>query len=133
MPTIVLDTNLFVAAGFNPGSTSARIVAAVEDGHLRMIWNEQTRGEIEHVVRRIPPLAGQDLTFLFRSEHRYDGPTDPQRFEHIPDPDDRKFAALAAATGATLVTMDEHLLGSRHVTDISILTPREFVEQYPIE
>jgi len=34
---VVLDTNVFVAAGFNPGSHSARLVEAVHDGRLRMV------------------------------------------------------------------------------------------------
>ena len=33
---VVLDTNVFVAAGFNPGSHSARLVEAVRDGRLGM-------------------------------------------------------------------------------------------------
>ena len=35
----MLDTNVFVAAGFNPGSHSAWLVEAVRDGRLRMIWD----------------------------------------------------------------------------------------------
>jgi PIN domain len=54
MPTgpgdVVLDTNVFVAAGFNPGSHSARLVEAVRDGRLRMVWNDATHAEIEHVM-----------------------------------------------------------------------------------
>ena len=42
---VVLDTNVFVAAGFNPGSHSARLVEAVRDRRLRMIWDEATREE----------------------------------------------------------------------------------------
>src|SRR5947209_9895048 len=54
---VVLDTNVFVAAGFNPGSHSARLVEAVRDGRLRMVWNDATRTEIEHVMRQIPRLS----------------------------------------------------------------------------
>src|SRR5690242_20609336 len=49
--SVVLDTNVFVAAGFNPGSHSARLVEAVRDGRLRMIWDDTTRAEIEQVMR----------------------------------------------------------------------------------
>ena len=34
MNGVVIDTNVFVAAGFNTRSTSARIVAAVREGHF---------------------------------------------------------------------------------------------------
>jgi predicted nucleic acid-binding protein len=127
VPAVVLDTNLFVAAGFNPKSHATRVLAAVRAGDLRLVWDEPTRRETEHVVGKIPPLAGTDLSDLFRPEERYDGSTDPDRFGSVPDPADRKFAALAAAAGAVLVTLDRHLLEGRSVAGNLILTPTEFV------
>lgn len=35
---IVLDTNVFIAAGFNPASASAHLLAAVHNRQIRMIW-----------------------------------------------------------------------------------------------
>src|SRR2546425_7311092 len=67
----ILDTNVFVAAGFKPSSRSARIVDAVRAGRLRMVWNDATRREIERVLSRIPPLRGEDVSELFRDEDRY--------------------------------------------------------------
>src|SRR5213082_1495115 len=54
---VVLDTNVFVAAGFNPGSHSARLVEAVRDGRLRMVFDDAIHAEIEHVMRQIPRLS----------------------------------------------------------------------------
>jgi predicted nucleic acid-binding protein len=62
---VVLDTNVFVAAGFNPSSHSACLVEAVRDGRLRMVWNNATRAEIEHVMRRIPRLSRTRIADLF--------------------------------------------------------------------
>jgi uncharacterized protein len=101
-PAMVLDTNVFVAAGFNPRSASAKIVAAVKQGQVRMVWNEATRREIEYIMQHIPPLRAHAVSNLFRPEDRYIVATHPERFAFIPDPDDRKFAALAHAAGATL-------------------------------
>jgi predicted nucleic acid-binding protein len=42
-PSVVLDTNVFVAAGFNPRNASTKIVEAVKLEQLRMVWNEATR------------------------------------------------------------------------------------------
>ena len=42
MTRIVIDTNVFVAAGFNPRSAAARILAGVRDGRFQLIWNEPT-------------------------------------------------------------------------------------------
>jgi uncharacterized protein len=127
---IVVDTNLFVAAGLNPESDSARILEAVRAGTLRLVWDEATRRETEFIVGKIPPLRGTDLSAFFTSDSRYDGLTDPDAFDFIPDPADRKFVALAAATGAVLVTSDRHLLDGRPHSGVMILTPSEFVRQY---
>jgi predicted nucleic acid-binding protein len=127
---VILDTNVWVAAGFNPDSSSARIVEAISDGRLRMVWNKETRRESERIVQRIPPLAWKRFADLFRPEDRFEGVTEPERFEYISDPDDRKFAALAAATGATLITNDEHLLAHRQRSDVSIIEPSEFGQQH---
>jgi predicted nucleic acid-binding protein len=123
---VVLDTNVFVGAGFNPRSASAKIVDAVRKGQLRMIWNDATRREIERIMRQIPPSRAQGVSDLFRSEDRYDAPIHRERFAFIPDPDDRKFAALAQAAGATLVSNDDHLLNYRDRTDVPVLTPGGF-------
>ena len=91
----MLDTNVFVAAGFNRGSHSAWLVEAVRDGRLRMVWDNATRAEIEHVIRQIPRLSWTHIADLFRAEDRFGGSTHPEAFGFVPDPADRKFAALA--------------------------------------
>lgn len=127
MPSpVVLDTNVLVAAGFNPRSASAKIVDAVKRGELRMVWDDATRREIERIVKQIPPLRAHGVAQLFRPEDRFTGETHPERFAFIPDPDDRKFAALAEAAGAILISNDEHLLGHRDRIDVPVLTPGEF-------
>jgi predicted nucleic acid-binding protein len=127
---VVLDTNLFVAAGFNPRSRSARILAEVAGGALVMAWNDSTRREIQAVLSQIPHLSWEQWADLFGEEHRYRGETHPEQFLLVPDPDDRKFAALAAAAGATLVSNDAHLLAGRDEYDFPILSPGEFWDSY---
>jgi predicted nucleic acid-binding protein len=122
---IVLDTNVLVAAGFNPRSASAKIVEAVKQGQLRMVWNEATRREIERIMQQIPPLRAHAASDLFRPEAHYTAATYPERFALIPDPDDRKFAALAHAAGAILISNDDHLLRHRDRLDLTVLTPHE--------
>jgi predicted nucleic acid-binding protein len=129
VPLVVVDTNVFVAAGFNPGSDAARVLAAVRAGTVRLAWDDPTRRETEAVVRTIPPLTGTELSGLFRPECRYDVPTRHEEFGFIPDPADRKFAALARAAGAELLTNDRHLLADRPHPGLVILTPGEFVRR----
>ena len=126
MSVVVLDTNVFVAAGFNPRSASAKIVDAVKQGQVRMVWNDATRGEIERIMQQIPPLRTHAVSDLFRPEDRHTAATHPERFAFIPDSDDRKFAALAHAAGAALISNDDHLLCHGGHMDLTVLTPRAF-------
>jgi predicted nucleic acid-binding protein len=125
----ILDTNVFVAAGFNPKSDSAWILRQLEQGHLRMVWNEATRREIERIMRQIPRLSWERIAHLFREEDCCREETHPEQFASIPDPDDRKFAALSKITGATLVTGDRHLLQARETLDTHITSPGQFRQQ----
>jgi predicted nucleic acid-binding protein len=127
MEGVVIDTNVFVAAGFNPRSASARILDGVREGRFRLVWNQPTRGETEMILRRIPRLHWQKAADLFRPEGEYTGPVDPAAFTVIPDPDDRKFAALSAAANVPLVTSDKLVLAQRDNVGIEIVTPRDFL------
>jgi predicted nucleic acid-binding protein len=126
VPSVVLDTNIFVASGFKPLTHSAEIVDQVRIGVLRMVWTEQTRNETEYIVRKIPPLSWDKIAALFRQEDCYTGELFPEQFLHIPDKDDIKFAALSKATGAALITMDKDLLSIRETLSLPILTPFEY-------
>jgi predicted nucleic acid-binding protein len=125
-PAVVLDTNVIVAAGFQPRSAAGWLLDAIREGALRLVWDDATRREAERIVGRIPPLARTRIDELYKPEDRYEGTADPAAFAFVEDADDRKFLALAAATGAVLVTLDEHLLGVRAQTSVRVVTPREY-------
>lgn len=125
----VLDTNVFVGAGFNPGSSSARLLKMVETGDLELLWTEATRRETAHILRQIPRLSWDEVEPLFRAEARFADELPLEPFGYVEDPDDRKFAALAAASGATLVTSDDHLLQHRGRSDLDIATPSQFLRR----
>ena len=124
---IVIDTNVFVAAGFNPRSAAARVLAAVRKGRPQMIWNEPTRRETEMILRQIPYLDWEKAADLFRPEMEFLGPVDQESFVFVPDPEDRKFAALSVATQTPLVTNDNHLLSHKDRIGVDVLTPRAFL------
>jgi len=130
MERVVIDTNVFVAAGFNPRSAAARILDRVRDGRFQLVWNRPTRDETEMILRRIPRLDWNQFAELFRPEAEYSGLVDPDAFAAVPDRDDRKFAALSAATNAPLVTNDNDLLAHRDTIGIAVLTPREFLGEF---
>src|SRR5689334_24877907 len=80
MEDVVVDTNVFVAAGFNPTSASARILEGVREGRFRLIWNRPTRRETEMILRRIPRLDWRKVADPFRPENEVMGPVDPAAF-----------------------------------------------------
>jgi len=123
---IVLDTNIFVAAAFKPSSKSAQIISAARGGVLRLMWDRATRGEIEHIVGKIPRISNRVLSGLFQEENELPVPEIPSELTIIEDPADRKFAALARSADAILITNDDHLLSCRETIDVVILRPGEF-------
>lgn len=127
MDGVVIDTNVFVAAGFNAKSASARILAAIRERRFQLIWNESTRRETEFILRRIPPLRWDKFADLFLPEGEFTRPVDPYDFAFIEDPDNRKFAALGAAVKVPLVTNDLHLLVHRNLIGFDVLTPPAFL------
>lgn len=124
---LVLDTNVLVAAAFRPGGAAAEIVARARAGEVLVVWNVETRAESERIVRRIPPIARSAVLDVFGAAGHFMGVTAPETFGYVTDPDDRKFAALACAAGATLLTQDDHLLGVRALIPCPVMTPRALV------
>ena len=127
---VVLDTNVFVAAGFKRRSAAAIIVEQVRVGALQMVWHEQTLRETEHILDKIPPLSWPKVAGLFREENCYLGELEVENFAYISDCDDRKYAALSDATGAILLTNDSDLLDHRDLARVEILTPSEYRDRY---
>ena len=127
MNGVVIDTNVFVAAGFNSKSAAARVLAAVRERHFLLVWNKPTRRETETILARIPGLHWARVADLFLPEGEFTGPVDPDAFVMIADRDDRKFVALSAAATTPLVTNDKHFLAQQRAVGIEILSPRAFV------
>lgn len=128
LPQVIIDTNVFVAAGFSRRSHSAQILEQIRAGSLHMIWHDQTREETEYIVRKIPPLSWEQVQDLFQSAGRYTQALDSSAYPQIPDSEDRKFVALSVATAAILITMDRGILSNRHLVPAQILRPSEFLE-----
>lgn len=124
---MVIDTNVFVGAGFKREGYSAKMLERIREGTWHLIWNDKTRRETERIVRKIPVLANEVLNDVFREEDRYEGALDEKPFEFITDREDRKFAALAVAADAPLITNDDHLLAWKNRLPVPVLTPADFM------
>jgi predicted nucleic acid-binding protein len=125
---VVLDTNVLIAAGFNSDSSSASIIRGVRQGRLRAVWSQAIRSEYKRTIERIRVLNWPSFEELLTPEACFEsGNLHEEGLEAIVDPEDRKFAALARATGAVLVTADDHLLSVRNQIDIDIRKPSEIM------
>ena len=49
---VVLDTNLFVAAYWNPRSAPARVLEACEESQLRLLSSAAIRREMDYILRK---------------------------------------------------------------------------------
>lgn len=125
MRRAVLDTNVFVAAGFRRHSASARLCAEIAQGGLVLVWSQPTRDETKAVLDRIPKLDWSSVAAFFGDEGRFDADPDEAAAGFVEHPADRKFAALALASGAPLVSSDRHLLA--HPGRLDIWTPDAFL------
>lgn len=129
---VILDTNVFVAAGFNDDSASRRILDLAEEGALRLVWNDATRRETQRILRRIPPLRWERFAGLFGDENRRDDALDLDRYGHVTGRMDRVFLALAEATDTPLVSSDSHLLEVRDRARVPVLTPAEYLRRVEV-
>ncbi|MDG5813951.1 putative toxin-antitoxin system toxin component, PIN family [Chitinispirillales bacterium ANBcel5] len=128
--SVVVDTNVFVAAAFNANSASARIVRAIGDNTVNMVWNDRTRDEIVFTISRIPLLSSKSVERLFRRDKKFEKKLNEEDYVSIEDPADRKFAALAFESNSTLISSDMHLLGKRRALKVTVLSPQEFSTRF---
>lgn len=134
---IVVDTNIWIAAAFNSGSNSARIVNGLQDARWRLRWDDITRRESKHIIETIYPIReqwAQRFAPLFKEANKHTGTItddDKAAYAQVSGNLDRHFAALAAATGAVLITNDKgDLLSVKDQLDIYVLRPSVFCRKF---
>ena len=123
---IILDTNVFVGAGFNRRSASAQLIETARAGDLDLIWDVATRDETRRVMTKIPRISWDSVADVFLPEHEWRTGTDLVAVGFVEDPEDRKFAALSQATGATLISSDSDLLD--HADRLDVVPPGRFLD-----
>jgi putative PIN family toxin of toxin-antitoxin system len=123
MTRIVLDTNVLVAAAYNPGSASRRVVEACLKGERTAVLSPALRREYEFVLSRAArgqPYRERLQQLLEKAEVVL--PDSAPRV--VPeDPDDDKLVAAARAAGAALVTNDAHLLALAGHEGLKVVRP----------
>ncbi|MEL7467930.1 MAG: PIN domain-containing protein [Pseudomonadota bacterium] len=121
----IFDTNVYVGAGFNPHSASAKLINAARAGWITLVWDAPTRDETRRILTKIPRLSWEAVEDIFAPEDAWTGGTDLAAVSYVEDPEDRKFAALSIASGATLVSSDSDLLD--HADRLNALTPSAYL------
>lgn len=122
---VVLDTNVLVAAAYNPASASRRIVEACLDGDLTSVSSPALRREYEFILAR----AVRGRPYRERL-HRLIGGAESVEPAKTPwvvadDPDDDKLVSAALAAGAVLVTNDAHLLALAGHEGLKVVRPAD--------
>lgn len=132
---IVVDTNVLVS-GLMFGGTPARVLSAWTDGVVMLvvspaILEEYRRVGLELAKGRIDLQETLEMLLTLIAVHAtvIDAPALSERVSD--DPDDDKFLAAAAASGAKLIVSgDKHLLRASGWSDIEVLKPRAFVDRF---
>jgi putative PIN family toxin of toxin-antitoxin system len=122
---VVLDTNVLVAAAYNPRSASRHVVEACLGGELTPVVSHALRHEYEFILAR----AARGRAYLERVHRLLGGAevVEPARTPRVvpDDPGDDKLVAAALAAGAVLVTNDSHLLALAGHGGLEVVRPAD--------
>ena len=122
---VVLDTNVLVAAAYNPRSASRHVVEACLGGELTAVVSGALRREYEFILAR----AARGRPYLEQIRRLLDGAevVEPaQTPRAVPaDPGDDKLVAAALAAGAVLVSNDGHLLALAGHEGLEVVRPAD--------
>ncbi len=130
MRLAVLDTNVIVSAGIQPGGAPAKLMMDwVLEGEVQVVTCKSIVTEYREVVRRpkfqrygFPPAW---LEFLIEESMQL---AEPESWPYIcPDPKDTSFIALAHATGAWLVTGNQKHFPKAIRNGVTVLSPADYL------
>jgi putative PIN family toxin of toxin-antitoxin system len=125
---VVMDTNVFIAARWNPRSTSARLLRLCAEGELQACYTRSMRAELALILRnvRAPQEFREFVEKVFAAGRLI---TQAPRVSIVKeDPDDNKYLACAIAADAAIVTSDRHLLQMDGWRGVRVMSPRGFAQ-----
>ena len=130
---VVLDTNVLIAATWNEGSASRRIVEACLKGKkIRAVTSPALRREYELIIKRAARKSKyrRSLERFLRKAENVDCNARAMGIEVPADPEDAKVLATAVAGKVdALVGNDHHLLDLAETSPVPILRPCEFLRR----
>ncbi len=130
---IVLDTNVFISGIFFSGPPSI-ILQAWRDLEIQIILSEEILEEYQRVAEELSSkFPGVDVDQIIELLTIYGEvfETKDISVSVCEDPDDNKFIECAIASNSKLIVSgDKHLLNITGYHDISVLKPRDFIENH---
>jgi len=130
---IVLDTNVFISGIFFSGPPSI-ILQAWRDSKFQIILSEKILEEYQRVAEELSskfPEVDIDQIIELLTIYGEVFETKDISVSVCEDPDDNKFIECAIASNSKLIVSgDKHLLNITGYHDISVLKPRDFMENY---
>ena len=130
---IVLDTNVFISGVFFTGPPY-RILESWRDGKLRLVLSQEILEEYQRVgsilAEQYPDIDLYPMLELVAVKAEI-FPVQKLPAPACEDPEDDKFIACALASKTKIIISgDKHLLKVSGFSEIRILNPRKFVDEY---
>jgi uncharacterized protein len=130
---IVLDTNVFISGIFFSGPPS-QIIEAIGNQGLQVVLSKEILDEYHRVAESLSskfPAVDIKPIIEFIIIHGQLIDTEDVRLSVCEDPDDDKFLECAVAGQCDIIISgDKHLLRVSGYNDITVLSPRNFVEKH---
>ena len=130
---VVLDTNVFISGIFFSGPPS-NILKAWANQTFRLVLSQQILDEYQRVAEALSskfPTIDIDPIIEIVTIHGEFVDTQGVNIPVCEDPDDNKFIECAVASNSKIIISgDKHLLKLDGYQGITILNPRNFVEEH---
>jgi putative PIN family toxin of toxin-antitoxin system len=141
MTTVVLDTNVLVAALLRGGGTARAVLRACLHGHYQPVLGPALLAEYEDVLGRAELFANSALSNKERGEV-FDGLMSCCRWvevffawrPNLPDEADNHLIELAVAAQADVIVtrnLRDVARGELKFPSLRVLTPEQFLEVFP--
>lgn len=132
-PRVVLDTNVLISSLW--GGLPRHLIRCWQTGQLRLLLSQAILTEYLTVLGRFhPPPEDLDTFVALLGHPRLTEWVAPAMRLHVitADPPDNRFLECAVAGHAeALISGDRHLLQLKTYHEIPILSPAQFLRQFP--
>ncbi|MFH1978722.1 MAG: putative toxin-antitoxin system toxin component, PIN family [Candidatus Aenigmatarchaeota archaeon] len=130
-PKIVIDTNLIIAARYNPKSASSKVIDLCIEHRLLALYSEKTRNENLNILLKVQPSNEYLIKIrLFFSKSIYI-PDPTTRVNICSDYSDNKYFETAIDAGAQyIISNDKHLLEHDGYYGVRVMRPSDFLKKF---